>query len=51
MTKNAETTGASLEDIPKYIHAISCGLKICERRQNFKGDLTKFCEIFFKGQI
>ena len=27
-------------------HAISCGLKICEIRQNFKESLTKFCEIF-----
>ena len=24
--------------------------KICEIRQNTKGDLTKFCEIFLKGK-
>ena len=31
----------------KYMHTChKLWTKICETRQNFKGDLTKFCEIF-----
>ena len=29
-----------------HIHAIKLWTIFCEIRQNFKGDLTKFCEIF-----
>ena len=32
-----------------WVHTCTCHklwTKICEIRQNFKGDLTKFCEIF-----
>ena len=34
----------------KTIH-VMLWTKICEIRQNFKGDLTKFCEIFLNSTL